>query len=184
MVGPRWALFISGQGSNMSYVLDQKWQRGSVALVVSSNSESYGVLRARRKGIATLIFDKKINWSIVFAELQKQKITHIFLLGFMKVIPQAFLENWKKPILNIHPSLLPQYPGLDSVQRAFDDKKDVGASVHHVVAAVDAGALVMQKTAVSQKELRDKNLQDIQSQVHFVEYEIVWKSLRMASCWT
>lgn len=178
----RWALFISGQGSNMSVILDEPQEKASVALVVSSNPESYGLLRAQRMGVPTLVLDKKINWESLLNVLRERGITHIFLLGFMKIVSPLFLEQWQKPILNVHPSLLPLYPGLNSIRRAFEEKNDVGVTVHRVIAEVDAGSILFQKKVVSAGE--ELPFEEVEKRVHLAEYELVLKSFKVASCWT
>jgi phosphoribosylglycinamide formyltransferase 1 len=176
MTKPRWAFFISGQGSNMSALLDQKWDLDA-ALVVSSTSESHGLLRARRNGVPTHVLEKKINWDQVLLKLEEHQITHIFLLGFMKIVPPEFLKKWGKTILNIHPSLLPAYPGLRSIERAYNDGADIGATVHHVTAEVDAGAMVLQKKVVSSQQTKKMDLSYIEQQLHFAEYALVRKAV-------
>lgn len=179
---PRWALFISGQGSNMSAVLDQKLDAGSVALVVSSSSANFGLKRARRLGIRTLVLDKKIDWSKLQDSLLEFNITHIFLLGFMKIVPQSFLDFWQRPILNVHPSLLPLYPGLAALQRSFDDNAPLGVTVHQVIPDVDAGAIVLQKRITKASE--GVSYKDIEQRAHQLEYQVVRRSVKVASCWT
>ena len=183
---PRWALFISGQGSNMSAVLDQNRDKGTVALVVSSSPTNFGLKRARRLGIPTLVLDKKIDWTQLQQQLEGFGISHIFLLGFMKIVPQSFLQKWTRPILNVHPSLLPSYPGLNSFQRAYDDKSPLGVTVHHVIPDVDAGAIVMQKEVIESTESTSKFREDrrlIEQRVHHVEYHLVRKTMMVAACW-
>lgn len=179
----RWALFISGQGSNMSALIDQKQNAANIQLVVSSSDKSYGLLRAKRNGIATFVLEKKILWSDVLNVLDDQQITHIFLLGFMRVLPTTFLEKWQKPILNVHPSLLPEYPGLDSIRRALIDKKAIGVTVHKVTSVVDAGDIVFQKVAVPEVKAPSQVLTQVEERVHYAEYELVRKSFKVASCW-
>ncbi len=176
MKKPRWAFFISGQGTNMSALLDQKWNF-EVALVVSSNPKAPGLLRAKRNGIPTLVLDKKIDWDHVLLKLQKFHINHIFLLGFMKIVPPDFLKKWNKTILNIHPSLLPAYQGLHSIERAYHDGADIGATVHHVTAAVDAGAIVQQKKVISSAQTKKISLPSIEQHLHFAEYALVRKAV-------
>lgn len=168
----RWALFISGQGTNMSVLLDQKWDL-DVALVVSSKESAPGLKRARRAGVKTVVFSFPADWSRVVEELKKQRITHIFLLGFMKIVPSDFLKQWSQPILNIHPSLLPQFPGLDSVRRAYETSCAVGATVHHVTDVVDAGAIVLQKTSVSKEDIKKLSLDLVEKKNHRTEYFLV-----------
>ncbi len=179
----KWALFISGQGSNMSALLDQP-EGASVALVVSSRPDAYGLLRARRLGIETLVLDKKIDWQKLLQDLKDRQITHIFLTGFMKVVSDAFLKQWNKPILNIHPSLLPAYPGLKSLERAQADRADIGVTVHRVIADVDAGAIVAQKKVLSFTEYSVLPQEEIEFYMHLAEYDLVRQSYKEASCWT
>lgn len=167
----------------MSAVLDQRLEKGTIALVISSSPKSYGYLRALRLGIPAIAFDKKIDWDEVLIQLQKYQISHIFLLGFMKIVPHTFLKKWQKPILNIHPSLLPNYPGLESIRRAYDDSSDVGVTVHEVIADVDAGKIIMQKRVTEASNTKSFAFESLEQSVHFAEYDIVRKSIKVASCW-
>lgn len=176
----------------MSALLDLR-EEHHVALVVSSRSDAYGLTRARRLGIETLVLDKKIDWTKLLEVLEERGITHIFLTGFMKVITKEFLQAWKKPILNIHPSLLPNYPGLRSVERAVADGAAVGVTVHKVIADVDAGDIVLQKTVHTPTSLavgdgsahhNVSGPDDILFQVHVAEYDLVRRAMKVASCWT
>jgi phosphoribosylglycinamide formyltransferase-1 len=172
----RWAFFISGQGTNMSALLDQKWDL-DVALVVSSSGKAPGLLRAKRNGMSTYVLDKKIDWDQVLLKLNEFQVTHIFLLGFMKIVPSEFLKKWNKTILNIHPSLLPAYQGLQSIERAYSDGADIGATVHHVTAAVDAGAIVLQKKVIPSAQTKKMSLSQVEQQLHFAEYMLVRKAV-------
>jgi phosphoribosylglycinamide formyltransferase-1 len=169
---PRWAFFISGQGSNMSALLDQK-ENIDIAVVVSSSADAVGVCRARRAGVPVVILDKKIVWSEVLQTLQLHRVSHIFLLGFMKIVPVEFLEQWSGVILNVHPSLLPEFPGLKSIERAFAEKKNIGATVHHVNADVDGGNIILQKTAVVSSKVPSLDLATCTERVHWCEYTLV-----------
>lgn len=182
-VQPRWALFISGQGSNMSTLLDQKQYAGSIALVVSSSTENFGLKRARRKGIPTLSLDKKIDWNKLTDQLHQLNITHIFLLGFMKIVPQSFLEKWTRPILNVHPSLLPSYPGLSALERAYQDQAPMGVTVHKVIPAVDAGEILLQKNINVNYTLKEGSISHWEQKIHELEYDLVRKSVKVAACW-
>ncbi|MBY0386491.1 phosphoribosylglycinamide formyltransferase [bacterium] len=169
---PRWALFISGQGTNMSALLDEKWDL-DVALVVSSSSQSPGLLRAKRCGIPTMVLEKKIDWQLVLENLQQQKVTHVFLLGFMKIVPPEFLKQWTGVVLNVHPSLLPSYQGLKSIERAYDDGADLGVTVHHVSSEVDAGDIVLQKKVIVKEQLSEMSLSQAKQKIHWAEYQLV-----------
>lgn len=168
----------------MSALIDERpHDNATISLVVSSSTSSYGLLRAQRCGIPTVVLDTKIQWDKVLAELDKHHITHIFLLGFMKIVPKSFLAAWNKPILNVHPSLLPSYPGLNSIRRAYDDKQDVGVTVHEVIADVDAGGVVVSRTVVDKNKVAQTSFEEVESLVHFTEYDLVRKSFKVASCW-
>lgn len=120
----------------------------------------------------------------MYQDLKQRHITHIFLTGFMKVVPKDFLEKWNGPILNVHPSLLPKYPGLKSVERAMADQADIGVTVHKVTADVDAGETVAQKTVLKFEEYSRLSAEQVEFALHLTEYELVRKSFKVASCWT
>lgn len=140
----RWALLISGRGSNLQVWLDHL---GVVDLrwVVSSKLSAPGLLKARLRGVPTAVLPQKIDWKWLDQELRKRNITHVFLAGFMKLIPAEFVDQWAGRILNIHPSLLPAFPGLQAMEKAFEVRAPLGVSVHQVVAEMDAGPLIYQK---------------------------------------
>lgn len=160
----------------MSALLDEKWNL-DVALVVSSSMDSPGVLRAKRHGIPVLVLEKKINWQIVLEKLQQIHATHIFLLGFMKIVPAEFLKQWTGVIINVHPSLLPTYQGLKSIERAYDDQADLGVTIHHVNAEVDAGEIVLQKKVVSHEQVQKMSLPQVKQKIHWTEYRLVRKAV-------
>jgi len=173
MIKPRWAFFISGQGSNMSALLDSR-EDTHVALVLSSNPSAPGLKRARREGIPTHVLDDKIDWQSVLKLLRQHRVDRIFLLGFMKIVPKTFLEEWSGIILNVHPSLLPSYPGLKSIERAYHDQHPQGATVHHVSSVVDAGKIILQKKAVTPNGI---TLEACKERVHWCEYALVRKAM-------
>lgn len=143
----RWAIFISGRGSNLQAVLDETSL--DVRLVVSSRATAPGLLRARRSGIPTLVLDKKINWTALNEKLKSLGITHVFLLGFMKIVPAEFISAWENRVLNVHPSLLPAYAGLQSIERSFQDGADMGVTVHVVTPEMDAGPALQRKKVLA-----------------------------------
>jgi len=104
-------------------------------------------------GVPTLLLPKKIDWELILRELEKHGITHIFLAGFMKIVPENFLRKWRGAIVNVHPSLLPKYAGLNSSDRAFRDKEDLGVTIHSVIPEVDAGDKIVQSNVGKAKSL-------------------------------
>jgi phosphoribosylglycinamide formyltransferase 1 len=173
---PRWALFISGQGTNLSALIDQKWDL-DIALVVSSSTEAAGLKRARRAGIQTHVLETKTDWENTKNILQQHKVNHIFLLGFMKIVPSKFLQNWPSVILNVHPSLLPRYPGLKSIQKAHEDGAPTGVTVHHVSAEVDGGQIVYQKQVLSSERIQSLSLSEVERRTHWCEYALVRRAV-------
>lgn len=74
-----------------------------------------------------------------------QKIDKIFLLGFMRLLPASFLQKWQGRIFNLHPSLLPLYPGKNAIEKSYEAGDAMGVSIHHVITEMDAGRVVLQK---------------------------------------
>ncbi len=145
---PRWAIMISGQGSNLQVWLDHL-EMVDLRWVVSTQGRAPGLIKAKRRGIPTAVLEKKINWERLNQEMIFRGISHIMLAGFMRVIPAEFLRKWEGRILNIHPSLLPSFPGLKALERSFAENAPMGVSVHQVVAEVDAGSIIFQKKLTS-----------------------------------
>ncbi len=140
----RWAVFLSGRGSTAQAIFDHLDQH-DIRLVVSSKENAQGLKRAARFGIPTLVLPKQINWQTLNAELKSRGIDRIFLLGFMRLLPAEFLTTWNGKIWNIHPSLLPAYPGLKSLERSFQDKAPMGVTIHDVTPGMDEGTRRLQK---------------------------------------
>jgi phosphoribosylglycinamide formyltransferase-1 len=174
-----------------------------VALVVSSKASALGLKRAKRVGVATFVLEYfhannsslvgnhssqaqkiSINWAKLQEVLNEFGVTHIFLLGFMKLLPADWLERWQGRIWNVHPSLLPAYPGLHSIEKAMADGAPLGVTVHDVIAVMDEGQVRLQKslgrfppqTPFAQARLAVGRLEQqlIQSWVRTVEARSLW----------
>lgn len=156
----RWCVLISGRGSNLAALLEKPGI--DVRLVVSNDPEAAGLAKARRAGVPTEVFVTRpatsengvakkasLDWEQLERMLQAYSIDAIFLLGFMRIVPPSFIEKWSGRILNLHPSLLPKYPGLRSIERAVKAEDDCGVSIHEVVSEVDAGRVLVSRTSVS-----------------------------------
>jgi phosphoribosylglycinamide formyltransferase-1 len=150
----RTAILISGRGSNMQALVEAARVPefpAEIALVVSNRTEAAGLAFAKAHGIAAAVVDHKIYAGreeferSLHALLELHRIELICLAGFMRVLTPWFVEQWSGRMLNIHPSLLPAYPGLHTHARALADGAKVhGCTVHFVVPAVDAGPIVAQ----------------------------------------
>jgi len=146
-VTQRWALFISGGGTTAQAVMDCSSQV-DVRLVVSSRKSAFGLVRARRWGVPSYVLEQKIDWDKLQVLLESYRIQRIFLLGFMKILPADFCEKWKGKILNVHPSLLPQFKGAKAFDQSFTANQPMGVSIHQVTAGMDEGPLVYQQKVI------------------------------------
>lgn len=169
---PRWAAMLSGRGSNLAALLDLE-DEIDLRLVVSSKASAVGLCRARKAGLPTMVLDKKTNWPELDQVLRCYRIDAIFLLGFMKILPESFLREWKGRIINLHPSLLPTYPGLESLARAHADQAAMGATIHEVVKEVDAGQILLQRKSVSAEKVASVALERAETWVHVDEQRLV-----------
>ena len=145
------AIFISGTGSNLkSLIKFSKIKKSPVIIkmIVSNNSEAKGLKYAKIYKIKKKIFDFKntLSEKKVIHQLKKDKINLICLAGFMKILSKSFTKNFKGKILNIHPSLLPKYKGLNTHEKAIKNKdKYSGCTVHFVNSKLDSGKIINQK---------------------------------------
>ena len=146
------AVFISGTGSNLkSLILFSKKKKSpiSLKLIISDNSKAKGLKFGEIFKIPNKVFNYKnklISEKKIISELKNKKIELICLAGFMKILSKSFIKNFKGKILNIHPSLLPKYKGLNTHQRAISNKeKYSGCTVHFVNSRLDSGKIILQK---------------------------------------
>ncbi len=148
----RTAVFISGKGSNLENLIKfskKKKSPISVNLIISNTSYAKGLKYSKKYNIKKKIINfksKKLAEKKVFKFLQKKNIKLICLAGFMKILSKNFINKFKGKIINIHPSLLPKYKGLNTHKKAIENNdKFAGCSVHFVTAKIDSGKIIMQK---------------------------------------
>ena len=145
------AVFISGTGSNLKSLIKFSKLKKSpiiIKLIISNNSKAKGLQYANIYKIKKKVFDFKntLSEKKVINELKKRDIHLICLAGFMKILSKSFIKNFKGKILNIHPSLLPKYKGLNTHERAIRNKdKYSGCTVHFVNSRLDSGEIINQK---------------------------------------
>ena len=146
------AVFISGNGSNLKNLISYSLKKKSnykIQLVISNKSTSKGLKYAKKFRIKKKIINysnKEKAEKDILIELNKNKIDLVCLAGFMKILSNEFIKKFKSKIINIHPSLLPKYKGLNTHQRAIDNKeKYAGCTVHYVNSRLDSGKIIMQK---------------------------------------
>jgi len=168
------AVFISGTGSNLKNIIKfSKTNKSpiSINLIISNTNKAKGLRYADQFNIKKKIFSfqnfKNAERNILVL-IKKEKIKFICLAGFMKILSNDFIKRFKGKIINIHPSLLPKYKGLDTHSRAIKNKdKFAGCTVHYVTAKLDSGRIIVQKkiritikdnvTSLSKKVLKQEH---------------------------
>ena len=146
-------ILISGNGSNLQSIIDHADGIDlQISAVISNEKNAYGLERAKAAGIKTYFVDpKKFSERVDFDQelvkiIDSLNIELIVLAGFMRILSTLFINHFSGKILNIHPSLLPKYPGLDTHQRAINaSDKQHGATVHFVTEKLDAGPVISQE---------------------------------------
>jgi phosphoribosylglycinamide formyltransferase 1 len=182
----RVAILISGRGSNMTALIEAakaKDYPAEIALVVSNRPDAPGLSRARSAGVATAVVDhtrfgdeRKAFEHALDAELQKNRIDLVCLAGFMRLLTPWFVTRWSGRMLNIHPSLLPQFKGLHTHRRALEaGVKRHGATVHFVVPEMDSGPIVAQDSVAVREGDTEETLA---ARVLELEHKIYPRALR------
>ena len=176
------AVFISGRGSNLKSLIKhykKKKSTISIKLVISNNSKANGLIYAKQAKIKSYVLNFKKNNFIekkLLKKLLNNNINLICLAGFMKILSKNFIKKFNKPILNIHPSLLPKYKGLNTHIRVIKNKeKYSGATVHLVSAKLDSGKIILQKKIKVSKYENEKSLQ---KKVLKIEHNLYPKAIK------
>lgn len=149
-------ILISGRGSNMLALIDAV-QNGAISgtevgIVISDRSEAAGLALAVERGVDTLVIERRGRTREehdreIIDELQKRSIDLVCLAGYMRLLSKGFVAAFDHRIINIHPSLLPSFPGLDAQKQAIDHGVKVsGCTVHFVDENLDSGAIIVQRT--------------------------------------
>ena len=170
------AVFISGRGSNLRSIINYSAKKKfsyRVELVISNKKNAKGLILAKKNAIKNYSIDftesKKLT-DIVLNLLEKNHIKLVCLAGFMRILPVYFIKSFKGKILNIHPSLLPKYKGLNTHERVINnEEKFTGCTVHYVNKFLDAGKIIIQKRVRIQKK---DNPKSIEKKVLKIEHKI------------
>jgi phosphoribosylglycinamide formyltransferase 1 len=177
--GRRIAVLISGRGSNLQALIDAVADgrlRAEIAVVIANRADAAGLARARTAGIETVTLPHRdyptraeFETALV-AELRARRVALVCLAGFMRLLGPTFLDAFPQAILNIHPSLLPAFPGVDAQTQAWTyGTKIAGATVHLVTGELDGGPIVVQR-AVPVKD--DDTPETLAARILEVEHEI------------
>ena len=151
-------IFISGNGSNLKSILKSSRDYNfpiKIGLIISNNIKANGLKIAKKYSIPYKYFSSKSQKLFernCLSEIKKRNIKFLCLAGFMKVLSNNFIKTFRYKIINIHPSLLPKYKGLDTHERVLKNKeKFSGCTVHHVTSKLDSGKIILQKKVIINK---------------------------------
>ena len=172
-------VLISGSGSNLQALIDAVAKEeitGSIKAVISNKADVLGLERAQKAGIDTHVVDhKKYDNRDVFdgdliRQIEQYQPDLIVLAGFMRILTESFVRRYEGRMLNIHPSLLPKYPGLNTHQRALDaGDSEHGVTVHFVTAELDSGPNIIQaKVPTLKQDTAETLAKRIQQQEHII----------------
>ena len=158
MVKVNSCVFISGSGSNLKSLIKNSRNYNfpiKINLIISNNTNAYGLKYAKKYNIPYKFYSYKSRNFFernCLKELKKRKIKFLCLAGFMKLLSKYFIKNFRYKIINIHPSLLPKFKGLDTHRRVLKNKeKYTGCTVHYVSAKLDSGNIILQKKILIRK---------------------------------
>lgn len=182
----RIAVFASGSGSNFQALAEAIREQGipaSMELVVCDKPSAYVLERARTLGIDTYVFrpkdypSREAYETEIVAELQRRSIDLIVLAGYMRLITPVLVEPFYGRMINIHPALLPAFPGINSVKQALDyGVKVTGVTVHYVDGGMDTGPIIAQRAVEMMPGDTEESLSD---RVHAVEHLLLPETVRL-----
>ena len=179
------AVLISGEGTNLQAILDGVHGRDGVevACVAASSAGARGLERARRAGVATGVFDpfayaSRDERDRALADwLVERGIDLVVLAGFMQLLAPAFVRAFERRIINVHPSLLPAFPGLRAIEQALEyGVRLTGVTVHYVDEGVDTGPVILQE-ALDLSYPPD--IASIEHSVHEIEHRLLPRAIRL-----
>lgn len=179
-------VLVSGSGTNLQAILDSIGRGeldASVKLVVSSNPTAYGLTRASEAGISTLAMDISEYDDPIAADrkiasaLEEAGVEYVAMAGYMRMIGEPLLEAFPDRIVNLHPAILPSFPGAHGIADAFDyGVKVTGITVHFANADMDAGPIIAQR-AVPVEE--DDTMETLEQRIHDAEHELYPQVLQL-----
>ena len=174
------SVFISGRGTNLRNLIKFSKKKSSpikISIVISNNKKAYGIRYAKKDRIKFRIIDfsKKREINHLLKILKLNNIRLICLAGFLKILSKDFINSFKGKIINIHPSLLPKYKGLNTHERVLENnEKFTGCSVHYVNEKLDGGKIIIRKKIRIYKK---DNVKSLNRRVLKEEYKLYPKSI-------
>ncbi|WP_394189344.1 phosphoribosylglycinamide formyltransferase [Paenisporosarcina quisquiliarum] len=181
---PKIAVFASGNGSNFQAIVDATKKHdlhADVVAVVTDRPQAYVVERAASAGVPAIAirpkdFASKTEYEqAILSELKKLDVEWLILAGYMRLIGETLLKAYANKIVNIHPSLLPSFPGKDAIGQALaHGVKVTGVTVHTVDAGMDTGPILAQKAV----DIEGCNREQAEQRIHAIEHEVYTKTLQ------
>jgi phosphoribosylglycinamide formyltransferase-1 len=174
MVKKNTCIFISGFGSNLKSLINKSREYNfpiKIRLVICNNPNAKGIFHAKKNAIPYLIIDSnKRNYQLkILKELKKYQISLICLAGYMKIIPEKIIKEFKNKIINIHPSLLPKYKGLNTFKRIIENnEKKTGCTIHYVNKKLDSGQIIIRKKFFIKK---NDSIEVLKKKTQILEYK-------------
>ncbi len=175
------AIFVSGSGSNLQAIIDAEIESANIAVVLCNRPEAYAVRIAKSYDIPVEVVDHK-NFSKredfekkIILRLEKYSIDLVVLAGFMRILTPLIVNHYKNKIINIHPALLPSFPGINSALQALDyGVKITGCTVHFVNVGVDTGPIILQSTVnIANDDTEESLLEKIHAEEHKIFPEAI-----------
>ena len=184
----RLGVLVSGSGTNLQAILNaskKKSYPAEVTVVISNNPDAYAITRAvKAKREAVIISHKDFQdrpsfESALHDTLKRHKVDYVVLAGFMRILSPFFIKKWRHKVINIHPALLPSFPGTHAIQQAYDyGVKLTGVTVHFVDEGTDTGPIILQK-ALEVKS--GKSLKKLEEDIHKIEHKLFPLAIELVS---
>lgn len=182
----RLAFLVSGSGTNMCNLV-KRIQAGEIpaeaAIVISNKAGVKALERARELGVPSVViphkdYETREAFDVALAQcIDSHKIDYVVLAGFMRVLTPDFVRKYHSRLINIHPALLPAFPGAHAIKDAWEAKvKETGVTVHFVDTGVDTGPIILQRRV---SVLPADTLEALEARIHAVEYEIYPEALKL-----
>ncbi|MBU3923254.1 phosphoribosylglycinamide formyltransferase [Patescibacteria group bacterium] len=175
------AVLISGSGTNLQSIID-KQSNYIVSVVVSNKEDAYGLERAKKAGIPAFAIshkglERQEHEKKIIETLDKYDIDLVVLAGYMRILSEYFVENYKERLINIHPALLPSFPGTDGYGDSFEyGVKVSGCTIHFVDKGVDTGPIIIQRV----NEIReDDTLESFKERGLKIEHEALPEAIKL-----
>jgi phosphoribosylglycinamide formyltransferase-1 len=168
------AVFVSGSGTNLQAIIDAQIKSANLALVLTNKPDAYALERAVKHNIPVEVVDHKefdtreAFEAEILDRLEQYNIELVVLAGFMRILTSFFVNNYKQRVINLHPALLPSFPGIHSAKQALDyGVKVTGVTVHFVDDGVDTGPIILQAVVpIDDADTEDTLLDKIHEEEH------------------